>query len=50
MPFETAQSLRVAVKEADDAIRQAVLAGDILDVMLRLHQVIVSLFFIFCDK
>jgi len=46
MPFDTAQSLRVAIKEADNAICQAILDGNMLNVMPQHREVLVSNFFL----
>ena len=43
MSFETAQSLRVTIKEVDEDVRQGLLAGDVLAVMSRRFAVVVSL-------
>jgi len=46
MLFDTAQSIRVAINEADEAIRRAVLDGNVLNVMHQQQDVIVSVFFL----
>ena len=42
MPFDTAESLRVALDDADRALRQAVQDGTLFEVMEKKTRVVVS--------